>query len=89
MWNKNIVLCFRRKNASDLDDLAKQYEEPNYGNTTCIINETSRGIANLTFEEGIQQGYIVAVNVTLDKVFAEYTQLTMTVDGNSPDIYIR
>ncbi|XP_052071968.1 uncharacterized protein LOC127710241 [Mytilus californianus] len=85
----NFTWTCYRINASDLDDLAKKYEEHDYGDTPCIINETSRGIANLTFEEGIQQGYIVTVNVTLDKVFAKYTQLTMTANGSNPDIYIR
>lgn len=76
-----------RTNATDLDDLAEKYENGNYTTTPCILDEISRGIANLTLES--VQGYIISVNVTSDTVFADYTQLTMAIDGNAPDIYIR
>lgn len=81
------IFFFFRTNAIDLDDLSVKYESGNYITTPCILDEISRGIANLTLES--VQGYIISVNVKLDTVVAEYTQLTMAVDGHDPDIYIR
>lgn len=78
-----------RTQANDLEKLADMYTEGNYGKTKCDILETSRGFANLTFDGTIDLGYIVTANVTLDNVYASYTQLLLTVSGNGPDVYIR
>lgn len=78
-----------RITANDSEVLSANYANKNYQPEPCDITEISRGFANLTFNDINGFGYIVTVNVTLDTVYALYTQLIMAINSNGPDVYIR